>query len=260
MTDSTSGIWALSDLGFLEVGEWRIRGDDFRADISSHGSVSKLLYAFCSGSEVLYIGKSTNTLAQRMAQYEQPGPTQRTNIRNNRDIRQLLLAGERVRIMVFVEPEPVFYRGYRVNLAAGLEDELIQKLQPKWNKLGKSWPGSTSRSANSASVGSETHSPAGTELSWGTIRERIRPGAKIRHWSKHSGYLEGSFTISAVGENSVEVDSPGARNTQIVPAADFSKVLAVWAKYMAGDLPRHKLRDMTRFSTYIISIIRHVSG
>jgi hypothetical protein len=260
MKTKPRGTDALFDLGFCEAGTWKLAGKNINADISSHATVRDFLYAFTSGTQILYIGKSTNTFAQRMAQYEQPGPTQKTNIRNNRDIKQLLLAGERVGIMVFIEPEPIYFRGYRVNLAAGLEDELIRRFRPKWNKLGKNRSVSANRSAKSTGLTSETPVTEDAKRSWESIKRRIRPGTKVRNWSKHSGYLEGSFTVTAVGPDAIEVDSPGAKNIQVVPRNDFEDVLAVWDTYMAGNLPRYKLRDMTRFSTYIISIIHHCDG
>ena len=33
---------------------------------------------------------------------------------------------------------------------------------------------------------------------------------------------------------------------------------AHWDDYCAGECPRHRLRDMTRFSKYVISILHHV--
>lgn len=56
----------------------------------------------------------------------------------------------------------------------------------------------------------------------------------------------------------VVVDTPGATNLQRVPREDFAAVWAHRDDYCAGELPRHRLRDMTRFSKYVISILHHV--
>jgi len=260
MTDQTPPIEALSYLGFSEAGAWQLVGENLHADISNHASARDLLYAFVTDSEVLYIGKSTNTLAQRMSQYEQPGPTQATNIRNNRDITRLLVDGEDVRILVFVEPEPMQFRGYRINLAAGLEDELIRRLHPKWNKVGKRKVFDPVDPMATAPQPYDHHPSEPTSLVWARIQDRLKAGSAIKTWSNHSGYLEGSFTVSDVSHDSVKINSPGANTIQIVPREDFERVSAVWSDYAAGDLPRHKLRDMTRFSTYIISILHHVTN
>ena len=42
------------------------------------------------------------------------------------------------------------------------------------------------------------------------------------------------------------------------PREDFAAVWAHWDDYCAGEFPRHRLRDMTRFSKYVISILHHV--
>jgi len=250
----------LAQLGFQEAGYWECEGSTLSARISKLGDARDFLYAFVTDQDILYIGKSINTVRQRMAQYEQPGPTQKTNIRNNRDIMKLLTDDCEVRILVFVEPEPMFFRGYHVSLAAGLEDELIRRFHPRWNKLGKRRSPRLTGKTDPPENTSDNSSAAANESVWATIQSRLKPGTKIRNWSKFSGYLKGSFTVSAVGPDSIEVDSPGARNIQTVERQEFEKVLAIWDHYLAGDVPRHKIRDMTRFSTYIISVIHQVLG
>ena len=56
------------------------------------------------------------------------------------------------------------------------------------------------------------------------------------------------------------MDTRGAMNLQRVRREDFAAVLAHWEDYCAGECPRHRLRDMTRFSKYVISILHHVLG
>ena len=64
--------------------------------------------------------------------------------------------------------------------------------------------------------------------------------------------------MRAVEARAVMVDTPGARNLQRVPKEDFAAVWGHWNDYCAGRFPRHRLRDMTRFSKYVISILHHV--
>ncbi len=103
-----------------------------------HAAESNILYAFVSREQVLYIGKTARTLSQRMYQYQKPGPTQRTNIVNHANIKGVLDQGETIQILVFAPKEQVQYRGMPVNLAAGLEDALISRLKPTWNRMGLS--------------------------------------------------------------------------------------------------------------------------
>jgi hypothetical protein len=96
-----------------------------------------VLYAFVSSSsqdakQLMYIGKTVRTLASRMAGYKKPGPSQSTNQKNNANIRSLLQQGKSVEIYVLPD-RGLHYGGFRVNLAAGLEDSIVLQMQPPWN-------------------------------------------------------------------------------------------------------------------------------
>lgn len=69
------------------------------------------------------------------------------------------------------------------------------------------------------------------------------------------GYLGDSMAVVGVRENYIEVDAPNATAIQVVPKDDFEKVWEVWADYKRQKVKRYELRDMTRFSKYIISIL-----
>jgi hypothetical protein len=72
-----------------------------------------------------------------MYQYQRPGPSQRTNIRINAAIAERLATGNAIEIYVLPDPGDMEYKGFHLNLAAGLEDSLISSLRPTWNKAGK---------------------------------------------------------------------------------------------------------------------------
>lgn len=77
----------LLNLGFVSAAVWEIAGErlSYRfigKEIERMNSVflvSNALYAFCLGEEVMYIGKTTQTLNKRLNGYRKPGSTQRTN-------------------------------------------------------------------------------------------------------------------------------------------------------------------------------------
>lgn len=123
----------LLSFGFEEVGEWLLEGSSLQFVLSRHGDEQNILYAFIAQEEVKYIGKSNQTLSRRMNGYKQPGPTQSTNINNNARIKDLLLKGMPVQILVFVQEEEMPCRDIPINLAAGLEDNLIARIRPPWN-------------------------------------------------------------------------------------------------------------------------------
>ncbi len=128
----------LKDLGFVHVG--RMAPD--RGGIDYH--IAKdvrdkkwALYAFTSEREVLYIGKSTMAFHRRMYGYKRPGASQRTNIKNNAFIAEMIKASRGVEIYLFEGEKRLQYKDISINLAAGLEDPLIAKIRPKWNQTGK---------------------------------------------------------------------------------------------------------------------------
>ena len=96
------------------------------------------------------------------------------------------------------------------------------------------------------------------EAVWAQIQRTIAPGDTIRNWSRHSGYLGNNFTIHAVTDRFIEIDSPGAANIQHIAREDFARVHDHWDAYNARMFARSRLRDITRFSTYVISILHHV--
>ena len=96
------------------------------------------------------------------------------------------------------------------------------------------------------------------ETLWLQIQRDISGGDTIRNWTQHSEYIGDEFTIRTVDARFIEVDSPGAENFQRVHGEDFAAVYEIWDDYNAGRVPRHQVRDLTRFSKYIISILHHV--
>ena len=90
------------------------------------------------------------------------------------------------------------------------------------------------------------------------LQREISVGDTIRNWSQHTGYLSGVFTICAVESEFVQVEPLNAINRQHIRREEFAKVYEHWGAYKSGRLPRYELRDITRFSTYVISILHHL--
>ena len=64
-------------------------------------------------------------------------PSKRQNIRVKKLIISEILNNRCVEIYVFINDESVKYKGYIVNLAAGLENILIETFSPEWNIQSK---------------------------------------------------------------------------------------------------------------------------
>jgi len=91
---------------------------------------------------------------------------------------------------------------------------------------------------------------------WDVLQRRLKPGTEIQNWTAYRGYLDDSMTINDIQENSIEVETPKAKNIQHVPKEDFKNVWSVWSDYKIQKVKRYELRDMTRFSKYVISILK----
>ena len=67
--------------------------------------------------------------------YQNPGPSQRTNIRNHKLIIEILQRKVGVNILALVPKEYMSFCGVQVNIAAGIEDNLIAFFKQPCNVL-----------------------------------------------------------------------------------------------------------------------------
>ena len=125
----------LFEIGFAPVGCWRLRDGILFLELMDKVDHANVLYAFISGDDVLYVGKTTKTLRGRLASYLKPSESQRTNTRNNGAIRDLLSAGQEVDILALPDLGLHRYGEFKINFAAALEDSIIQTLSPPWNGM-----------------------------------------------------------------------------------------------------------------------------
>ncbi|MEK7856291.1 MAG: GIY-YIG nuclease family protein, partial [Acidobacteriota bacterium] len=123
--------------GIKRIGQWRMSetGLDFASD--HRVTEPNVLYAFVSGREVLYVGKTSRPIAKRLYGYQNPGKMQLTNVYCNREICRLLT--EKRPVEVFVRHAEKLSRigSFAINEAAALEDAIIRELRPPWNRTGK---------------------------------------------------------------------------------------------------------------------------
>lgn len=129
-------IEKLEAMGFRKAADWCVEAGALECRFLEHATAKNFLYAFVADRVVLYVGKSVRTLKQRMYGYRRPVPTQSTNIKGNRLILEALVNGRAVAVYALPDSGLLYYGGFHVNLAAGLEDSLVAALKPAWNKLG----------------------------------------------------------------------------------------------------------------------------
>jgi hypothetical protein len=123
-------------MGFRQVGEWSINEGNITFTLSSEASSKNVLYAFISVNAVCYIGKTVQTLKQRMTGYKNAAKTQSTNEKCKAHITDFLISNKPVVIYALPDNGLLSYGNFHVNLAAGLEDSLVNSLQPIWNATG----------------------------------------------------------------------------------------------------------------------------
>ena len=136
MQENLSQLERLENIGFKQVGEWSVELAKIKFTFIDTASAKNVLYAFISQNTVMYIGKTVQTLRKRMDGYKNPSQTQSTNIKGNKLISEILLSNHPVAIYALPDNGLLFYGGFHVNLAAGLEDNLIRALNPPWNRTG----------------------------------------------------------------------------------------------------------------------------
>lgn len=136
MTHLMNMLNKLKEIGFKEAGEWGKNGLSLELHLKEFSKNKNILYAFICNGEVKYIGKTVQTLYKRLMGYKNPGKTQSTNIKNNSNILKQLENEISVKIFALPDNGLIKYRGFHLNLAAGLESSLIAGLNPEWNDMG----------------------------------------------------------------------------------------------------------------------------
>lgn len=123
----------LLEIGFEPAGRWLLNGDRLQFELTRHAAQTNILYAFVCDGDVKYVGKTVRPLSVRMSGYRTPGKTQTTNIANHHRIRERLESGADVEIFALPDRGLLHYGPFHLNLAAGLEDDIIRVMDPEWN-------------------------------------------------------------------------------------------------------------------------------
>jgi hypothetical protein len=126
----------LLNIGFRKVGSWNQTQTGIAYTLDDCADACNILYAFVCDQKPLYVGKTVQRLRKRMYGYQNPGPTQSTNINGNRSITNLLVSGKQVEIFALPDNGLLHFGVFHINLAAALEDSIVKTLNPAWNKAG----------------------------------------------------------------------------------------------------------------------------
>jgi hypothetical protein len=127
----------LLGFGFTKVGFWKLENGSIQYYLTSNPKTTNVLYSFVHNETIMYIGKTTMSLERRMYGYKNPGQSQRTNIRVEQKIKEYLKNNHSIDIYILIDNGLLKYGDFKINLAGGLEDTLINELNPQWNYIGK---------------------------------------------------------------------------------------------------------------------------
>ena len=128
----------LKNYGFGQVGEWGLK-KGLKSGITfelPNFENERAIYAFVVNRKVKYIGVCQNiktSLKDRMKRYKY-WTGDGANERNARKIRNCLKRGKTVKVFALKPESSLRYHGLNVDLIKGLEDDLIHKLSPEWNR------------------------------------------------------------------------------------------------------------------------------
>ena len=177
----------LLDVGFKKIGCWTYLNSNLEYIVYNKIKFLKKnsLYSFVvSGDEIesvetiKYIGKTTQSLKTRFLGYLNPGKSQQTNKRINKNIIHSIKNNNKVEIYSLSDISQIRWGEYNLNIPSGLEDSLVFNLSPEWNKSGK----------NKLLTSSETIEK---ELFKNDISEEIYHSFKIKLGKTyyHKGYI-----------------------------------------------------------------------
>jgi hypothetical protein len=114
----------LKRLGFTEVGFWMRTSEGLECRYTGEFDPKQALLAYVLNDNVVYISR---TRGHNLSP-SNPG-------RVARAIRAALNRDQGVRVYALNTWDEVSYQGMPVNVAAGIEDELVERMQPPWNEL-----------------------------------------------------------------------------------------------------------------------------
>jgi hypothetical protein len=92
------------------------------------------------------------------------------------------------------------------------------------------------------------------EKIWQELQSKLSSHLILPNWTADQGNFRGTMMIVNISDDSIEVESPGAKNIQKVRKQDFEEVWRIWPEYKNGKFRRGDMTKLTRFSKYVISI------
>ena len=93
------------------------------------------------------------------------------------------------------------------------------------------------------------------EDTWADIQRRLPVRESIQNWSADKGYTRGRFRITDVEPSSVTVEADGTSVPRRIAKREFQMIFADWPGYWVGTVRQSSLRDKSKNTIYILSIL-----
>lgn len=126
----------LTHIGFKKAGAWSLVDGKPALQLFAEENSKNILYSFVVDNIPMYIGKTVQPLRKRMYGYINPVDTQSTNQRNSKLILEALSRGAIIEVFVLPDHGLLHFGPFHLNLAAGLEDSILKRVNPAWNCVG----------------------------------------------------------------------------------------------------------------------------
>jgi hypothetical protein len=139
-------ISRLTKAGFRRIGLWQLDAE-CRPHFVSQVPAERGVYALIVNDEVRYVGSAQRGLHKRFLKYNNPNNKGTVAVRLRGYLTEALKAGSEVSVFLTTPPRTMQWNGLPIDLIAGLEEGLIQELQPAWNIRGLSQLGKLAREA-----------------------------------------------------------------------------------------------------------------
>jgi hypothetical protein len=220
------------EVGFKLAGQWTLAGGELKLQLDPDWKPrAKVLYAFTVSGELAYIGKTVKSLGSRLQQYKTPPKTAEngatTNRKNSRLIKEAIKEGKQVEVYAYASVTNHQIGAFRLDHAAGLEDDLIAQLQPPWN--GRQPQGSYLLPKPAKAKLAPAAARAGTKMPEGDgeqelTRNRLMHKSKLRSETEViNEILFGGYLLRKLESRTIEVEREG---TPIIPAKPVLRNLA----------------------------------
>jgi len=123
----------LLDIGLKRAGEVSLVEEKLAFDLGEYAKLKPVLYAFVEDDVVWYVGKSINSLKDRLSGYRNANKSQPTNKRIQGNLVEAIKAGRSFKVYFLSGHHEHKYGQFKISLPGGLEDDIIFQLKPKWN-------------------------------------------------------------------------------------------------------------------------------